>query len=543
MRTVDDFSEIRRLHREGLSVRKIARQLGVSRNTIRKALRTPEPKAYTLAVPRPAPVFGAFRAVVDDILTHDRTAPPKQRHTASQVFRRLVAEHGYAGGYDQVRRYLQQLRRDRRHETFIPLDHAPGHRLEADFGHIYADFPEGRRQVPVLVTTWSYSNCPFALALPTERTEAVLHGLVEAFAFFGCVPRELWWDNPKTVAIHILRGRERTLHPRYAALASHYTFAARFCMPVSPTEKPRVEKRVQDLQRQWATPVPRVADLGELNRHLHRQCLAARERRCGDNASSVAARFEQDRAAALPVPAHRFDDCVVQPAQVDKYQTARFDRNRYSVPRRWAFRTVTVKGYVDRVEVAGDGAVVATHARSYGRAQKVLDPLHFLGVLERKPAALDHAPVYRDWPLPPAFATLRRSLEERLGLRAGAKQYIRVLQSLADHPVERVERAIVESLTRGDLDAAAILDAVRRSSSDNASSLGDNERSQPISTVTVRPPDLAQFDRLLSHSPGEGDADERRDHTAAAEGQPEATEAADDAGRVGEAGPRSGREG
>ncbi len=68
------------------------------------------------------------------------------------------------------------------------------------------DFPEGRRQVPVLVVTWSYSNCPFVIALPTERTEAVLHGLVGAFNFFGCVPRELWWDNPKTVAIHIHRG-------------------------------------------------------------------------------------------------------------------------------------------------------------------------------------------------------------------------------------------------------------------------------------------------------------------------------------------------
>jgi transposase len=542
MRTVDDFAAFRRLHREGLSVRTIARQLGVSRNTVRKALGNPEPKPYTLAAPRPAPVFGAFRAFVDEILSHDQTAPPKQRHTASQIFRRLVAEHDYAGGYDQVRRYLQQLRRDR-HETFIPLDHAPGHRLEADFGHIYADFPDGRRQVPVLVTTWSYSNCPFALALPTERTEAVLHGLVEAFAFFGCVPRELWWDNPKTVAVHILRGRERTLHPRYAALTSHYTFAARFCMPVSPTEKPRVEKRVQDLQRQWATPVPRVADLDELNRHLHRHCLSARERTCGDNPLSVAARFERDRAAALPVPVHRFDACVIQPAQVDKYQTARFDRNRYSVPRRWAFRAVSVKGYVDRVEVVGDGAVVATHARSYGHAQKVLDPLHFLGVLDKKPAALDHAPVYRDWQLPSAFATLRRSLEERLGLRSGTKQYVRVVQLLARHPVECVERAIADCLTRGDLDAAAVLDAVRRSSGDNAPSLSDNARSHPVSTVTVRPPDLAQFDRLLSHSPDGGDADECRDHAAAVEGQPEATEVADDVGRVGEAGPRGGREG
>ena len=116
------------------------------------------------------------------------------------------------------------------------------------------DFPDGRRQVPVLLVTWSCSNCPFAVAVPTERAEAVLYGLVEASAFFGCVPRERWWDNPATVAVTVLRGRERRLHDRYAALASHYTFEPLFCLPARGNEKPRAENRVKDLQRQWATP-------------------------------------------------------------------------------------------------------------------------------------------------------------------------------------------------------------------------------------------------------------------------------------------------
>jgi hypothetical protein len=427
---------------------------------------------------------------------------------------------------------VQERRRARR-ETFIPLAHPPGHRAEADFGHIHVDFPDGRRPVPVLVVTWSYSNCPFALALPTERTEAILHGLAEAFAFFGCVPRELWWDNPATVAVHLFRGRDRTLHPRYAALAAYYAFAPKFCLPAKATEKPRVEKRVQDLQRQWATPVPRADGLDELNAHLRRQCLAARERACGDNAMSVAARFEQDRAAALPAPADRFDACVIQPAQVDKYQTVRFDGNGYSVPRRWAFRAVTVKGYIDRVAVVADGQVVAAHRRSYARHEKVLDPLHFLVALGHKPAALDHAPVYRDWQLPPAFAELRRSLEARLGPRAGARQYIRVLQLLARHPVGRVAEAIARCRGRGDPDAATVSAAAERLESDISVSL---ELPGVIPTVAVPQPDLSRFDRLLSRDP-EGGSPDDRDDPAAAAGQPEAAEVAHHAGRVGEAGP------
>ena len=120
-------------------------------------------------------------------------------------------EHGYRGCYGQVQRYLlKHQRRDQ--ETFIPLVHLPGQRLEADFGHIYVDFPEGRRQIPFLVATWAYSNYPFVLALPFERTEAILEGMVAAFEFFQAVPKEVWWDNPKTVATLILEGRERQ-HP------------------------------------------------------------------------------------------------------------------------------------------------------------------------------------------------------------------------------------------------------------------------------------------------------------------------------------------
>ena len=456
-----------------------------------------------------------------------RRPPRKQRHTAQQVFRRLVAEHGFPGSYAPVQRYLKERRLDRR-ETFIPLDHRPGFRAEADFGHIHADLPDGRRRVPVLVVTWSYSNAPFALALPTERTEAILHGLVEAFAFFGRVPSELWWDNPTTVAVHVFAGRDRAVHPRYAALAAHYGFAPRFCLPVTPREKPRVENRVYDLQRQWATPVPRVADLTALNAHLRQCCVTARGRTSGGNAETVQVRFDQDRGAAAPVPARSFDPCVFQPALVDKYQTARFDGNAYSVPRRWAFRPVTVKGYVDRVAVAADGQVIATHLRSYGRGEKVLDPLHFLVVLERKPAALDHAPVYRDWALPAVFPALRRALEVRAGRTAGARQYIRVLQLLARHPVERVAAAVAA----GPPDVARIAAATERLASDAAVSL------IPVALPAAAAPlpDLSRFDLLLSRSPRGDEPDGRRERPAG-EGQPAAPEAPGHAGRVGEAGP------
>ena len=220
MLTVDDYGKIRRAHRDGMSIHEIARTFHHSRRKIRHILKHPQPKPYTRSKPPPAPVLGPFHAAIDAILAEDEQAPPKQRHTAMQVFRRLRDEHHYPGGYDQVRRYIGRQRRQHR-ETFIPLAHDPGQRLEADFGHIHVDFPDGRRLVPVLIAAWAYSNYGFALALPTERTEAILAGLVEAFTFFGCVPHEVWWDNPTTVVARIFAGRDRRPNAYYAALAIH----------------------------------------------------------------------------------------------------------------------------------------------------------------------------------------------------------------------------------------------------------------------------------------------------------------------------------
>ena len=138
MLTVDDYGAIRRARRDGQSIRRIARELGLSRITVRKALKQPQPVAKDRD--RPAPKLGPFQAAIDQILADDESAPPKQRHTAAQVYRRLRDESGYPGGYAQVQRYVRRHRR-KSEETFIPLGHRPGQRLEADFGHIHVDFP------------------------------------------------------------------------------------------------------------------------------------------------------------------------------------------------------------------------------------------------------------------------------------------------------------------------------------------------------------------------------------------------------------------
>ncbi len=181
MLTVDDYGRIRRAHREGMSIREIARRLHHARRKVCEVLRGEgQPWRYPQRQTQSAPKRGPFHDRVLQILTDDEPQPPKQRQTAMRIFERRRKESNDAGGYDAVRRFVKKHRTEKR-ETFIPLDHDPGQRLEADFGKIDVDFPEGRRQVSVLILVWSYSNAPFAITLPTERTEAILEGMVQAF--------------------------------------------------------------------------------------------------------------------------------------------------------------------------------------------------------------------------------------------------------------------------------------------------------------------------------------------------------------------------
>ena len=175
--------------------------------------------------PRPRPVPADHRPASSPTTRTPRPSsgtPPPRSSAASATSTATPAA--------MPRSNATSLKHRRRHrETFIPLGHLPGQRLEADFGHIHVDFPDGRRPVPFLVTAWAYSNAPFVLALPFERTEAILDGMVAAFEFFGARAqgglvgqpqdrRHADPQGPRTPAPSALRGAGQPLRLRAAVL-------------------------------------------------------------------------------------------------------------------------------------------------------------------------------------------------------------------------------------------------------------------------------------------------------------------------------------
>jgi hypothetical protein len=212
-------------------------------------------------------------------------------------------------------------------------------------------------------------------------------------------------------------------------------------------------------------------------------------------------RLAEDLAAAAPLPRHRFDPCVIKPAvAVDKYQSVAFDCNRYSVPRRYAFEMVTVKGYVDRVVIVAKGQVVASHARSLAKQTMILDPLHFLAALDRKPGVLDHAPVFRDWKLPACFGGFRGELEGLHGAMSGSRRFVQVLQLLGEHPMSRVSQAVEACLCDQLHSAEAELQRTRSLAASGAArhQMEVYSETPAAPRINVPLPDLSRFDQLLS---------------------------------------------
>jgi hypothetical protein len=161
------------------------------------------------------------------------------------------------------------------------------------------------------------------------------------------------------------------------------------------------------------------------------------------------------------------------------------------------------------VVIVSAGRTIATHERSLKQGPPVLDPIHYLATLEHKPGALDHTPVYRDWKLPASFATLRAALEAHHGAEPGARRFVRVLQLLGEHPLDRVQRA-VEACQRDHLISAdAVIERARSfAAAELRARPGAPAAPDAIAApwVEVPLPDLSRFNALLNHATTPHDA-------------------------------------
>ncbi len=489
------WSEIRRrVLVEGASKRAVCREFALGFHTLEKILGHVEPPGYRQRVGRDRPKLGAFIGVIDQILDDDRSAPPKQRHTARRIFERLRDEHGYGGSEVTVRRYVAQKRRHGR-EVFVPLSHPPG-RAQFDFGEATVEIAGERTKAALGVMTLPFSDAYFVSAYPRECTETFHAAHVAAFSFFGGVPSKIDYDNTTIAVSKVLRGADRVLTREFLRLESHFLFDHRFCRVGRGNEKGHVETHVGYVRRNLLVPVPSFASFAALNAYLAACCYADLFRAVRGKPEGKVARLEVDRAAMLGLPTSTFECRRVEHASVNSLSLVRFDRNDYSVPTAFAHHDVTCVGGIDEVRIVCGTEVVATHPRSWAKEQVRFDPRHYLALLERKPGAFDHARPLEGWELPACFALLRRRLEADLG-SAGTREFIKVLRLCEHATVAELAGAVAQALDIGATSSDAIT-CILHHRAERPVGLFSLDGHPHLKPFAINPPDLNAYRALTT---------------------------------------------
>ncbi len=476
MFTVDTYAQVRRaVLIEGRSRRSVAQELGLSRNTVAKMVKHHLPPGYRRKAAPVSPKLDAFTGIIDQILEDDKLVIKKQRHTAKRILERLRDEHGFTGGYTIVRSYVmkQQLRM---REVFMPLHHPAG-QAQADFGETDIIYRGCKTLVHFFCLSLPHSDAFYVKVYPAETTEAWLDGHVSAFAWLGGIPQSILYDNSKMLVSSINKQtKERTLTDAFKRLHCHYLFDTRFGRPARGNDKGKVEGIVGYSRRNFLVPMPRVQSLDELNVRLQEACERRLKAVLRGHSGTIGARLQADKAHFLPLSDVPFDACESVSTKVSSLSLVRYRCNDYSVPTEYAYQTVQVRGYVDRVVIGHAAKVIAVHERNYGKAQFVYNPLHYLALLETKPNALNQAAPLHGWALPEDFERLRRLMEARLG-NGGRREYIQVLRLLEDFGEEEVAVAVEESLRLSTISYDAVKHLV----------LAKHERRQPRLNLSAYP--------------------------------------------------------
>jgi len=492
---VEEKERIRRAYFvEHRSIRWIARNYHFSRTTVRKALADASSPIYKRKKEPVSRVLEPFKPTIKEWLEEDKTKPKKQCHTGKRIFDRLKEECGFKGAQITVYKYLEKIRPSLK-DVYVPIAYDPGIEVQVDFGEALVYVAGRLTKVHLLCMQLCYSTARFARAYPTERQEAFFDGMQEGFHYFEGVARKVTFDNPKTLVRKLYRGHRREEQKNFTIFRSHFMFEGHFCNPQSPNEKGHVEGLVGVIRRNVFVPVPKVKCIEELNEPILKWCQKDLDRSHPDGEGTVRDHLNKEKEKLLPLPKRRYQCCRTQEAIVNKFSEIRFDHNLYSVPIRYAHRCVTIKGYVDKVKIIKDEGIIAEHPRSYGRKQEILEALHYIPVLKRKPNVLEHGRPFKDWRLPQIFEEYRKILKERVD--RPEKEYIRLLLLHEDYTTEEIAKALSQAISLGCLSVDAVKIFLNHNKDAPSRQRLDTRTWPEFDAIKVKAPDIKGFNRLL----------------------------------------------
>ena len=322
MLIVETIARIRREHFvKGKTIKEIARDLKVSRNTVRKVLRSGATTFEYEREVQPRPKLGRWTVEFDELLAGNMAKPAREQLTLIRLFEELRGR-GYDGGYDAVRRYARRWAKQHGQATataYVPLSFAPGEAYQFDWSHEVVLLNGVTTIVKVAHVRLCHSRMLFVRAYPRETQEMVFDAHERAFALFKGSCRRGIYDNMKTAVETVFVGKDRLYNRRFLQMCSHYLVEPVACTPASGWEKGQVENQVGLVRERFFTPRLRFKNYDELNTWLTDKCIAyAKAHRHPEvTEQTIFEVFEAERSQLVPY-AGRFDGFHAVPASVSK---------------------------------------------------------------------------------------------------------------------------------------------------------------------------------------------------------------------------------
>ncbi len=486
-------ARIRRLfYAEHWKIGTIASQLGLHQDTVRRAIRDDDFGRGQKIHQRPR-LTDPYQDFVRQILGQY----PNLR--ATRIFE-MIGQRGYTGSVITLRRLVATLRPDPR-EVFLRLRTFPAEEAQVDWAN-FGEIQIGRaqRKLSCLALTLSFSRALYLEFFFDQSLENFLRGHIRAFNSWGGCPRNLLYDNLKSVVLE-RRGDAIRFHPRLLELAAHYHFAPKPCHVGRANEKGRIERAIRFIRESFFAARP-FTTLERFNQQAQQwlQQIAHRRPWPQDRSRTVAEIFQQEQPKLLTLPAHPFDSDHPLPVHSKKTLYVRFDLNDYSIPPEAVGRSLTLVASDTVVRILDGAQLVARHRRSYDRGQLVANPAHQQALLKQKRKAWAAAPSDRlTAAAPEAEAFLQAAVLKGESLSHQTRQLILLLE---DYGAEALRAALGKALQRQTPRASSVAFLLQRNRRAGNSSLPvDLSRRPELAALDVQPHSPEDYDDLSQSEP------------------------------------------
>ena len=455
---MESIAKIRRMyHVDGKGFKTIARELNMSKNTIKKIIHT---DATALEYERKQQGHRVLEDYIEKLtakLKYDVNEPKRRKRTAQKIYLELQIE-GYAGSYDAVHAFVKQWRLKHKQSVptaFVPLEFSEGDAFQFDWSTEEIELAGQLTRIKVAHIRLCYSRYFLMIAYPNEQLEMVMDAHNKAFEFFSGVCKKGIYDNMKTAVTTVLLGKDREYNVRFLQLCSHHIFEPIACTPASGWEKGQVENQVDTGRCNFFTPLVKVENLDELNEQLEKNCLAwaKNHKHPEQKMKTVYEMYEEERPYLTAFRGH-FDSYKVENEVVSPYCFVRHATNCYSAECQYVGHSVQVRIYAKTIIILHKSEVIGRHMRSFERYKRIYDPWHYVPLLERKPGAIRNGAPFKSMQLPTA---LQKTRDHLACFSDGDKRFIRILLCVPKYGLATVEKACALAFLQGGCNDTVIL--------------------------------------------------------------------------------------